>query len=46
MAYVQAQLEYGKLWRALEFGDKLDKLLQVSSISYMLADVSGTDCIT
>jgi hypothetical protein len=28
-SYVQSQLEYGKLWRLLEFGEKLDKLLQV-----------------
>jgi hypothetical protein len=28
-AYVQSQLEYGKLWKLLEFADKADKLLQV-----------------
>lgn len=27
-AYVADQLEYSKLWRLLEFGDKLEKLLQ------------------
>jgi hypothetical protein len=31
-SYVQAQLEYGKLWRLLEFGEKLDKLLQVGGL--------------
>ena len=30
-SYVQDQLEYSKFWKLLEFGDKLDKLLQVSS---------------
>jgi len=30
-AYVQSQLEYGKLWKLLEFADKVDKQLQVLS---------------
>lgn len=29
-SYVQDQLEYSKLWRMLEFGNKLDNLLRVS----------------
>jgi hypothetical protein len=28
-AYVQQQLEYGRLWRLLEFSERLDKLLEV-----------------
>jgi hypothetical protein len=28
-AYVQQQLEYGRLWKLLEFSEKLDKLLEV-----------------
>jgi hypothetical protein len=28
-SYVQDQLAYSKLWRVLEFGDRLDALLQV-----------------
>lgn len=30
-SYIQSQLEYGKMWRLLEFADKMDRLLQVVS---------------
>ena len=32
VAYVQQQLEYGGLWRLLEFSEKLDKLLEVKAL--------------
>lgn len=33
--YVRAQLEYTKLWRALELGDKISRLLQARAGSCM-----------
>ena len=30
-AYVRQQLEWGRFWKLLEFGDKVEKLLEVRS---------------
>lgn len=39
-SYVQDQLEYSKLWRLLEFGDKLDNLLQVCMTASLVGNSS------
>eukprot|EP00879_Flechtneria_rotunda_P017444 GHRR01018282.1.p1 GENE.GHRR01018282.1~~GHRR01018282.1.p1 ORF type:complete len:957 (+),score=419.42 GHRR01018282.1:262-3132(+) len=36
-SYVRGQLEYSKLWRLLDLGDKLDKLLQVIAGTFYCA---------
>ncbi len=38
-AYVQQQLEWGKLWRLLEFSQRVDKLLEVSPTSLQFPSV-------